>query len=502
MKSKINVTQLLRHLIQAAAFLFFPGLFLSIFNALRDVVTALIAGTFSFAGLAGQLLLLCVVFGMTALWGRFFCGYLCSFGAMQELTAWVSKRLRLPTIPSGADRVLKYAKYAVLALIVAAVWVLQLPVDSSFSPWGVFGMLVSGNLSVMRAAIPTVGFAVLAAILIGSFFAERFFCRYLCPLGALFALSSVRRLFRIRRAEAACSGCGLCSRTCAMGIGIHTCESVRSGECIDCMRCVGVCPSAALNSNPQPAVAGTAAALMLCGLVHVGDIAAEKLSDPGRLTATADAEPDEDSLLQSLAAPAEESGHEKKHAGHSGSVSEGVQPQKGAFGKTFRAEHDTQTAESSVPEAEKPETAEKTPAAEPKTADEAPAEAPKAAEEAPAEAPKAPEEALPSESKGAFTDGVYTGSGTGLRGTTQVRVTVENGKIADITVLSYADDRQYFSRAQNGMIAGILKTQDIDVSTVSGATFSSNSILEAVADALGLDFTNPNAAGGMGHGQH
>ena len=106
------------------------------------------------------------------------------------------------------------------------------------------------------------------------------------------------------------------------------------------------------------------------------------------------------------------------------------------------------------------------------------------------------------EQQGAYSDGVYTGSGTGLRGTTQVRVTVENGAIADITVLSYADDYQFFSRAESGMIDRILDSQGIDVATVSGATFSSNGILEAVADALGLSFTNPNSSSGGKHGRN
>ena len=406
MKKKINVTQILRHLIQLAAFVFFPGLFLSTFTALRDVVTALIGGTFGVSALAGQLVLLLVIFLLTALWGRIFCSYLCAFGAMQELVHLVSKRLfpRLRAVPAAADRILKYVKYAVLALIVIFVWILQLPVDSSLSPWGVFGMFVSGNLSVMSAAVPTVGFAVLIAILIGSFFTERFFCRYLCPLGALFALSSGHRLFCIRRKENACTNCGLCSRNCAMGIEIHREKNVRSGECIDCMRCADACPFAALHSTPQPAAAGTAAALMMCGLVNVGEIAVSNYSDPG--------------------------------AGRESIVSETVA--------------DSIINDTAV---------------------------------------------LTEETNGIYADGVHTGSGSGLRGSTEVQVTVENGVITEISVLSYADDRQYFSRAQSGVIANILKEQGIDVKTVSGATFSSNSILEAVADALDLDFTNPNASG-------
>ena len=409
--SKFNMTQFLRHLIQAAAFIFFPGLFLSIFTSLRDVVTALIGGTFTLTGLAGQLVLLAVVFLLTALWGRIFCGYLCSFGAMQELIGWVSKKLipRLLRIPAGADRILKSVKYAVLALIVVFVWILQLPVDSSLSPWGVFGMLVSGNLSVMAAAVPTAGFALLAVILIGSFFAERFFCRYLCPLGALLSLASSHRLFRIRKSESACTNCTLCSRSCAMSVDICESPSVSSMECINCMRCVSACPRAALKTAPQPAVAGTAAALIMCGLIHTGDLAVNAAAA-------------ESSVVSS----------------------QEYVPSVG---------NDTQASENAAAE-------------------------------------------------GLYADGVYTGSGKGLRGTTEVQVTVESGSITNVTVLSYADDRQYFTRAQSSMIAGILKAQSVNVGTVSGATFSSNSILEAIADALDLDFTNPNSASASKKSRH
>ena len=84
-----------------------------------------------------------------------------------------------------------------------------------------------------------------------------------------------------------------------------------------------------------------------------------------------------------------------------------------------------------------------------------------------------------SNSDGKYADGTYTGSGSGFRGTTSVSVKVEGGVITDITVTSYQDDRQFFTRAESGVISEILSAQSINVSTVSGATFSSNSIIEA-----------------------
>ncbi|EWM54229.1 FMN-binding protein [Ruminococcus flavefaciens] len=89
---------------------------------------------------------------------------------------------------------------------------------------------------------------------------------------------------------------------------------------------------------------------------------------------------------------------------------------------------------------------------------------------------------------------------SGFRGETKVTVTVENGEITDISIDSYKDDQQFFSRAENSVISEILGFQSVDVDAVSGATFSSNGIKEAVANALGMEFTNPNSTADKNHG--
>jgi uncharacterized protein with FMN-binding domain len=73
-----------------------------------------------------------------------------------------------------------------------------------------------------------------------------------------------------------------------------------------------------------------------------------------------------------------------------------------------------------------------------------------------------------------------TGSGNGFRVETQVKVVVENKKISSIEIMSYQDDEQFFERAKE---TNIIKNNSIDVDTVSGATFSSDGIKEAVANA-------------------
>lgn len=376
-------TQFIRHLIQIAAFILFPGLFITVFSAVRDLVAAVMEGRFSFRGLFPQIILVCMVMLVTALWGRFFCGFLCSFGMVQELLFFFPGQFifRKVRIPEKLDFVMKFLKYVILAFITAGVWILALPVDSSWNPWGVFGMLVSGNLSVISQAVSAPGFVLLLAIAAGSLVVSRFFCRYFCPLGALFALVSGKRLYKIRRSSDSCTDCGLCTRTCSMGIRITERDAVASGECIQCMQCIGACPKESLSASPSGAIAGTAAAAAIGGAVLAGSL----ISLPAAETISSDG----------------------------------------------------QSAEK--------------------------------------------------EENGSYKDGVYTGEGEGFRGTTKVEVTVEDGYIADITVLSFRDDREFFQRAQSAVIDAILTEQTADVDAVSGATFSSSSIMDAVADALGTE---------------
>ncbi|MBQ3708629.1 MAG: FMN-binding protein [Clostridia bacterium] len=629
---RMRLAQLTRHILQTAAFLLFPGLFLTVYNALRDVYRAILGGTFSLASEGRALLILLIVLGVSALWGRFFCGYLCSFGAAQELIYTIPRRLlgSKKRIPAKADAALKWVKYAVFACIVLFVWTLELPVDSSLSPWGVFGMLVSGNAAMMKAAFPTIGFVLLVCILVGSFFVERLFCRYLCPLGALFTPLSKFRLYRIGKKQRGCTGCRVCTRQCPMGIEVHRGERVTSGECVDCMRCTELCRPAALRADPNPALAGSATAILMGGFLHVGTIlpvtpAAAKTSEPAAYTEIEDIRPDGTSEV-----PAREETARGPYAdgtrigtgmGFRGEVRVEVTVENGWItdlsvlsykddGEFFRkaessllntilsaestdvsavsgatyssrgileaaanalnltdtlmlpTETEPAGTEASEPEAEEAfhwsigeEASELEPQIEQPAAEtEEPAVAWTAPEEpaadwtvpeepvtdwntteepsewtspdeqtwwtpsgddaeegtswtpaeeqnwwTPAEEPVAeePVETL----SGAYADGVYTGYGNGFRGTTQVSVTVEGGQITDITVVSYADDSKYFNKASSGMISSILSAQGVNVSTVSGATYSSRGILEAVANALGLEYTAPAVSGaGTGRG--
>ena len=524
-KSKIPPIAIARAAVQLVAFILVPGLFISVFSALGAIWKSILSSTFRFDEQAANILLLAVVFIVTAVWGRFFCGFICSFGALQDLL-WLGGR-NLPFRPvfsQKVDRVLKYLKYAVLLFIVIGVWTFGITGDTVWSPWTIFGMYASPWKGVPSLAMfLSVGGLLLLLTIIGSLLIERFFCKYLCPLGALFTLASHFRVFKLKRDSASCSGsCRVCSRKCSMSIPLYQYDKVRSGECIDCMKCTTACARGNINAEPVAAVSGTLAAAAIAGVSFVGTLPIIST------TSAVSADPNESATA--AIETATQAGKFKNGSyvgygtGFRGSIEVTVLVSDGAIseiavnhssddseffaqaeqkvipaiiaaqdtnvatvsGATFSSQGiidavadalGTQLTAAAVTETKQPSTAA---AAEPTTE-------------------VTEETTQSSQSNGTFTDGVYSGSGTGFRGTTDVSVTVEGGKIADITINSYQDDEQFFSRAQSGVISEILAAQDTNVATVSGATFSSNSIIEAVSNALGKEFTNPNSTMSRGH---
>lgn len=111
----MSLMQIVRHIVQVLAFIFFPQLFITVLSSLGDLVTAVIQGSFSLEAMSSQLITVGAVLLITAVWGRFFCGFLCSFGTLQELLFFAAKKIfpRKLSVSPRTDRVLKYLKYVV-----------------------------------------------------------------------------------------------------------------------------------------------------------------------------------------------------------------------------------------------------------------------------------------------------------------------------------------------------------------------------------------------------
>ena len=119
-KNKISITQIIRNIIQLASFILFPGLFILALSSIETIIKSLIGGTITLSSLLSPLLVLLAIIPITILWGRFFCGYLCAFGSMQELVNFIGRKLGIKQIQikRETDKSLKVIKYIVLLVLI------------------------------------------------------------------------------------------------------------------------------------------------------------------------------------------------------------------------------------------------------------------------------------------------------------------------------------------------------------------------------------------------
>lgn len=275
----------LRHLFQLGAFVLLPGLFAEGFAAVGQIWRQALTGTWNWQTMAAPVAVLLALFPLTILWGRFFCGFLCSFGALGDLLWHLSRRFtkRKYGVSALWERRLQYGKFLVLAGAFV-LWTAGLFLPDRADPWHIFGLYTTPSGWTDLSWFVTPGAVLLAVIAVGSLVVERFFCRYLCPLGALFQLLSGKRLFVLRKPREHCGPCRLCTWQCSMGLDLTRTDVVRDGGCINCFECLAHCPKDNIKTTPAPALSSSVAALGVAGLYFAGNVAVEKAA-PGLSTA-------------------------------------------------------------------------------------------------------------------------------------------------------------------------------------------------------------------------
>ncbi|MDD4160468.1 MAG: 4Fe-4S binding protein [Synergistaceae bacterium] len=182
----------------------------------------------------------------TLLTGRVFCGWICPLGAVNEFVSAGSRKLGIKNIqlPYLIDKYLRYLKYAILLLVLYTTWKFGTLTFRDYDPWAAW-MHLSAGWSEFGY-----GTAVLFTTLFLGLFIQRFWCRYLCPLGAALALISKFSLVKVYRDKSPCINCGKCSMVCPVGLTPDKDIVQRDGECIACGKCYSACPvDGAMNSG-------------------------------------------------------------------------------------------------------------------------------------------------------------------------------------------------------------------------------------------------------------
>ena len=192
-----------------------------------------------------------LLYGIIA--GRWICGWLCPFGWIQELL----HKIPTPKLKKGKiTRILSYFKYVILVVFVFIFPLMYMLRDVPLPAFckyicpagtieGAVGLLankVNDSMFSMLGPLFTWKFVLLVSFLVASVFIYRFFCRFFCPLGALYGLFNKISFFGIKLEKSKCTNCSLCVSKCKMDIA-----HVGDQECISCGECIDVCPTGAIS---------------------------------------------------------------------------------------------------------------------------------------------------------------------------------------------------------------------------------------------------------------
>ncbi len=192
---------------------------------------------------AGMFLLIAFL-AISVIFRKAFCGWLCPIGTISEYI-WKAGEKILGTnfrIWKGLDIPLRGLKYLLLGFFLYAVLTMSVTDISAFlkSPYGVIADVKMLNFFRFLGGT---GLAVITILVALSFLYQNFWCRYLCPYGALMGFASLLSPLRITRNEQTCIDCAKCAKACPSSLPVDKLIQIRSAECIACLECVAVCPA-------------------------------------------------------------------------------------------------------------------------------------------------------------------------------------------------------------------------------------------------------------------
>ncbi|MEG0798188.1 MAG: 4Fe-4S binding protein [Acidaminococcaceae bacterium] len=191
-----------------------------------------------------------------SLCGRFICGWLCPFGWVQDLLHKIPFVPKLRQLPG--ERYWRLLRYLLLLVFVLLLPLLVVDIIGQGSPWFCTYICPAGTL---MAGIPlvvanegirsAVGWLfvwksfILVGILVLAVIIYRPFCRYLCPLGAIYGWFNPLAIYRYRIDPAKCTHCGACQVACPLAIATY--RSPNSSDCVRCGKCKAACPTQAIS---------------------------------------------------------------------------------------------------------------------------------------------------------------------------------------------------------------------------------------------------------------
>lgn len=201
------------------------------------------------------LFLLITFLVISFLFRKAFCGWLCPIGTLSEYLWRAGKKLfkRNFHLPRWVDLPLRGLKYLLLGFFLWAISTMSVVGIHDFmvSP---YGLIADVKMLNFFRHIGETGVIVLSIFALASVFIQNFWCRFVCPYGALLGLTSWLSPTRIRRNTETCIDCAKCAKACPAALPVDKLVQIRSVECTGCLECVAACPAQDALAMSLPAI--------------------------------------------------------------------------------------------------------------------------------------------------------------------------------------------------------------------------------------------------------
>lgn len=212
-------------------------------SSLMNLYYFILTGNIHNAHPAGLFIFIAIV-TVSFAFGKSFCSWLCPVGFLSELVGdfgekITGKKLKLPKL---LDYPLRSLKYIILFFFVYSIVFMMSSLALKIFLDSPYNIISDVKMYLFFAEISRFSLIVIAVLFVLSIFLRNFWCRYLCPYGALLGMFSLISPTKIKRNETSCIDCSLCAKACPSFIKVDKAKTVLSDECTSCFNCIDACP--------------------------------------------------------------------------------------------------------------------------------------------------------------------------------------------------------------------------------------------------------------------